>query len=675
MDIMLRNLNDEAQRLLLRLKQDRLKMRRSNIARTQHQQTKSKNLLLQRVEARKRARLLEQQREEAKVRRAKMPKLQRRQSVQLEPEIREVEVVKEVVKEVTREEEVVREINIGPTDEDLAATRVIGQSAEEERNAVGLAMEAAEARRQEEERERKELETQFQSLQMKVIGLATADVVEHDTNAFEMDPTVIIARQQAKMRKAEFRLKEKKKKQAKLEAARRQMDKKKRRMQEELARLAGDTKDFQKHFDNIKAGLQARVDAIKAEAREREEAHKAEVVALQQDIERRVTDLLLLNTLVSEFLTDAELERIRNNSAIAPNSNTWTLPHLVAKKLRFNSLTAHMSNNDTGRLTDRLSTPSDPKKTAKRINKYYRSCGKSAGGFAVIEQQLLDAADAIQVMNETEAVTRIQTCIKLCKRQTKGTTPQRNLPKQITMLFDQLDRNRDGKVDEKEVRHFFKKVMAQNKYRALSADFLARFDTNADRVVSKEEFRAGVEALGEGAGPWVEEQLAAFKDWRRARKNSTSTATAASKAEGHSTNTERKSRSRGKSTKQHIPDPLPDPLPDPPTPAEISQNNEIAMLFNMIDTDRSGKIDLKELKLYLRKIEGESKETSRKHAQNLLKIFSGAEHKGKRFTLKQFQEHAHNASGWMEDQLDRIRGADDVHDEIIDEDFHEEVNA
>ena len=672
LDIMLRDLNDEAQRLLLRLKQDRLDMRRSNIELTQHQQTKSRNLLLQRVEARKRARLLEQQREEAKVRRANMPKLHRQDSVQLEPEIREVKVIKKVIKEVTREEEVVREINIGPTDEDLAATRVIGQSAEKERNAVGLAMEAADARRQEEERERKELETQFKSLQMKVIGLATADVVEQDTNAFEMDPTVIIARQQAKMRKAQFRLKEKQKKQAKLEAARRQMDKKKRRMQEELARLAGDTKDFQKHFDNIKAGLQARVGAIQAEARERKEAHEAEVDALQNDIERRVTDLLLLNTLVSEFLTDSELKRIRSKSALPPNSNTWRLPHLVAKKLRFNSLNATMSSNDSFTSEPRSpGPPPDPKKTAKRISKYFRSCSKIVGGFAELEQQLLHAADAIQVMNEGEAMTHIQICIKLCKRHTKGTTPSRNLPKQINILFDQLDRNRDGRVDEKEVRHFFKKVVAKGKYRALSAKFLKRFDANEDHVVTREEFRSGVAALGDGAGVWVEEQLAAFKDWRRARKSGTSAANSASKAERHSTNTERKSRSRAKRAKEPIPEPLPEPAP---APVQTSQNDEIAKLFNMIDKDRSGKVDLKELKLYLRKIEGESKLTSRKHAQNLLRIFAGAEHKGKRFTLEQFQEHARDASEWMEHQLVRIRGADVVHDEISEE-FHEEVSA
>merc|ERR1712037_524222 len=86
-----------------------------------------------------------------------------------------------------------------------------------------------------------------------------------------------------------------------------------------------------------------------------------------------------------------------------------------------------------------------------------------------------------------------------------------------------------------------------------------------------------------------------------------------------------------------------------------AENAAIGVLFNMIDKNRSGKVDVKELKFYLRKIDGEDKETSRKHAADLLKIFSGDEHHHKRITLDQFRAHAHRAGEWMEDQLERIR--------------------
>ena len=655
MDIMLRDLNDEAQRLLLRLKRDRSQMRASTFAQTQHQQAQSRTLLQQRLEAKKRARIVEQQREEAKIRRANAPKLQRKNSVQLEPEIREVEVVKHVIREVVREQKVIRKVRIGPTDEDLAATRVIGQSAEKERNAMGLAMEAADTRREEEEKERKDLENKFKALQMKVIGLATENVLEKGDNALEIDPSVIIARQQAKMRKAQFRLKERKKKQAKMEASRRQMDKKKRRMQEQLERLAGDAKDFQNHFEEIRLGLQARVDAAKAEARELVEAHKAEVSALNTDIGRRLQDLQLLNTVVAEFLTDRELELVKNKSALSPESNAWTLPHLAAKKRRFNGgLSNPLANTpveDRRSPSPRAATNANPQKTKKKIHKYFRACRKSASGFGFLEQHLLQAADAIQIMHNDDAMSHIHEAIKLCKRHgakigggSKDGAVPKNFSKQVNVLFDNFDRNRDGKVDTKEVRHFFKKVTAKSDHRVLTANFLSTFDTNDDKVVSREEFQAGVTALGDSAVSWVEQQLAAFKDWRRLRKTGASPAVAkaSTKATSSSSSSSRRKNSPTKSGRSS---------PD----LSAAENAAIGVLFNMIDKNRSGKVDVKELKFYLRKIDGEDKETSRKHAADLLKIFSGDEHHHKRITLDQFRAHAHRAGEWMEDQLERIR--------------------
>jgi hypothetical protein len=68
------------------------------------------------------------------------------------------------------------------------------------------------------ERKKMDAERQFKALQMKVLGLASESVIGDHEDATELDPSVIIARQQEQLRKAEYDIKEQKKKQEKLRA-------------------------------------------------------------------------------------------------------------------------------------------------------------------------------------------------------------------------------------------------------------------------------------------------------------------------------------------------------------------------------------------------------------------------------------------------------------------------
>ena len=66
----------------------------------------------------------------------------------------------------------------------------------EERNKLALTSQQRDVEIRAAEEKRLEAERQFKALQMKVLGLASGDLIGDDEDGTVLDPTIIIARQQ-----------------------------------------------------------------------------------------------------------------------------------------------------------------------------------------------------------------------------------------------------------------------------------------------------------------------------------------------------------------------------------------------------------------------------------------------------------------------------------------------
>lgn len=185
----------------------------------------------------------------------------------------------------------------------------------EERNRLAMDAQQRDKEIAEAERKRVEAEQQFKALQMKVLGLASGSLIGDDEDGTVLDPTVIIARQQEQLRKAEYELKEQKKKEAKLRALQKRMKGAQDKVAQQIRAAKAEAEAHQKSQSAAKSKGKAALEEATRAIRKQREAQLAASKGLVEKHEKSVSDALLMETLVMQFLTRGELDQLRAISA------------------------------------------------------------------------------------------------------------------------------------------------------------------------------------------------------------------------------------------------------------------------------------------------------------------------------------------------------------------------
>eukprot|EP00750_Incisomonas_marina_P021997 INCI4814.3.p1 GENE.INCI4814.3~~INCI4814.3.p1 ORF type:complete len:765 (-),score=167.58 INCI4814.3:2355-4649(-) len=318
LDMQLKKVKEEIEALKAKFKNTKAEAERARRLELEHEASTKKSALQQRLEQRKLQLQRNKEREDAeKARQAKLEEMRKNGTLK-EPTIKYKIIEKEVVVEKEVEKEIIEKIVIGQRDEDIAEQKRLRQGATmtlEERNRLAMDAQQRDKEIAEAERKRAEAEQQFKALQMKVIGLASGSLIGEHEDGTVLDPTVIIARQQEQLRKAEYELKEQKKKEAKLRALQKRMKGAQDKVAQQIKAAKAEAEAHQKSQSAAKFKGKAALEEANRAIRKQRETQLAASKGLVEKHEKSVSDALLMETLVMQFLTRGELDQLRAISA------------------------------------------------------------------------------------------------------------------------------------------------------------------------------------------------------------------------------------------------------------------------------------------------------------------------------------------------------------------------
>lgn len=305
----------------------------------------------------------------------------------------------------------------------------------EERNKLAMDGQKRDEEIRESERQKQEAERQFKALQMKVLGLASESLIGEDEDATVLDPSVIIARQQEQLRKAEYELKEQKKKEAKLKALQKKMKGAQEKTARQVKAANSEAQSYLKEQASAKQKGKATLDEISAKIRKQREGQLAESHSLAASHTKLVSEALLLETLVMQFLTRNELDQLRAISAGDEYGSFFEVPQLTKCNYDYDERLSDQDYDDEswatraigaaaaaspGRRNGKRDKEKDSERKDKKAieeaeksaKKYKKIAGKLGSEFKSMKKKIVEpTADALQSMDADKALKLVKTGI------------------------------------------------------------------------------------------------------------------------------------------------------------------------------------------------------------------------------------------------------------------------
>lgn len=250
-------------------------------------------------------------------------------------EAKQVKIVKEVVvKEVipaghAREKEQLQEMN----------ATILGQ-----RDRIGKELERTQEAMEAFVREKEELRAKLKKIESHILGGASSRNVQDsgDVEPSAIDSEVTLLRQQVEYRRAQIKLKEKAKKEARHEAERKAMAIEKQQMEEELKTAQETAQAVLVSAKKKESKYRSKVEAMRQEIADLNNEFERERENLLDTIREQTKESKLLEQLVELFLPQNELVKVWERAVWNDEREEWTLPKLKPRsdfqKLRLPTL-------------------------------------------------------------------------------------------------------------------------------------------------------------------------------------------------------------------------------------------------------------------------------------------------------------------------------------------------
>merc|ERR1719174_1738987 len=233
-------------------------------------------------------------------------------------------VEKEVVKEIIVKREVVKEVISKKHVEQQKALESLHGAVLDQRDKLKSELEDKRLSLEEEEKQRAEAERKLKELQTKVLGLSDGKEAE--------DPAVIVARQQKEYRDAQYKLKQQKKKEAKLKSLKKKMAQEQAQVKSKLRSAKQQVQQNQERVDALKTEYAAKLDKIKSELKSSKRKFASERKTLVKQFESHNRDISFANQLAELFLNPSEISKVWERSERDPKTGLWKLPRITPKK-------------------------------------------------------------------------------------------------------------------------------------------------------------------------------------------------------------------------------------------------------------------------------------------------------------------------------------------------------
>ena len=140
------------------------------------------------------------------------------------------------------------------------------------------------------------------------------------------DPEVVLARKRHEWRKAQLRLKQQKKKEAKMREDAARLEEEKKQIEEEAKLAQEEAKDKSKALRKMKSKYQSRIDSLKREKQELMDEYLMQRETLMNTVREQSKEVKLLEQIVGTFLTPHEMGKVWERSIWDDEAEEWRLP-------------------------------------------------------------------------------------------------------------------------------------------------------------------------------------------------------------------------------------------------------------------------------------------------------------------------------------------------------------
>ncbi|CBN76893.1 conserved unknown protein [Ectocarpus siliculosus] len=279
----------------------------------------------------------------------------------------DVVVQEKIVERVVVEEKVVvQEVEVEVESQKMAEHRQAlenySRAVEEQRNRLGQELETSVIRADVEKQAREEMARKLDALQTKVIGLSSsssqdrrrarrasvatrttssrgggdekggsgngADSFGSPTEAETEDPEVIIARRNAEHRRMQAKLRQKRRKETRLELERVRALEEKAEVEKEMADVVGQAEEKERRLNKSRKKLERKLVEAREEIEDLAMEHETEREELLDSIRNQNRELQLWEQVARQILSSKEIARIWERGEYNEDDQTWILPHI-----------------------------------------------------------------------------------------------------------------------------------------------------------------------------------------------------------------------------------------------------------------------------------------------------------------------------------------------------------
>lgn len=229
----------------------------------------------------------------------------------------EPRVEKEIVRDVVKVEVVPKQVLATQN-----ALKSYNQAVIAQRNRLG---EELEKKAEEAEKERAEREALAAKLLQLTSKVMKSTAIRKDGSD---DPEVILARQQHDYRKAQLRLKQQKKREAKVRAEREQALEEKKELEEDLKSKTEEAETKIKAMKRVKAKYQKKLEELKSEMADQQEEWQRQREMLMNTVREQNKETKLLEQLVAVFLPPKQMGKVWERAVWNEETEEWQLPRI-----------------------------------------------------------------------------------------------------------------------------------------------------------------------------------------------------------------------------------------------------------------------------------------------------------------------------------------------------------
>eukprot|EP01029_Cantina_marsupialis_P004566 TRINITY_DN1463_c1_g3_i1.p1 TRINITY_DN1463_c1_g3~~TRINITY_DN1463_c1_g3_i1.p1 ORF type:complete len:1366 (+),score=478.60 TRINITY_DN1463_c1_g3_i1:113-4210(+) len=227
--------------------------------------------------------------------------------------VREVEVVKKEIVEVVSKQHLAEQI----------ALQNYSKAVEDQRNRMGDELQKKQNEVEKERIAREELGKKLAQLTKKVIG---------GSKNSDTDPEVLLAQQQASYRRAQYRLKQRKKAENRAKAKKEEMQRNQELLAANLQGMQDQVAEKDEMIEKMKLQHESTMHSMEEEIEDLQTEFENERSAFLDTIREQNRQMRLFEQLVNLFLTSKQLRRVFEKSVWDEDIEEWKLPKIKEKK-------------------------------------------------------------------------------------------------------------------------------------------------------------------------------------------------------------------------------------------------------------------------------------------------------------------------------------------------------